>query len=315
MIESLEKLNIDYKMARGRKPESFDNNTKNIVENLTESKIQEPQSAANNAGAYVVTELQNQLKENKRLTEELQKAQEKLSVCYAKEAKYEEKLEGYRSQAKKLAESTITVKALNSKIESLTGQLDEANIKLENSKKRIFKLMESKKEANKTSSVLNESLTENKDKVKSLTESLKAEKLQVQKLSEKLEEEKKNNLIKSNEYSSKLSKANKIVEHYKKIAQNAFDSYIKSKATMFGVSSNDIKSRLNENYSFEDIDAVCESLQKYSLNMSKLPISLSSGSSKVRVTESKETIKPHNLGSFDDEVDDSLLRLAGLKNY
>ena len=83
---------------------------------------------------------------------------------------------------------------------------------------------------------------------------------------------------------------------------------------MLGVSTEDIKSKLNESCSFEDIDTICESLQKYSLNMSKLPISLTSKSSKVRVTESKEVIKPHNLGSFDDEVDESLLRLAGLNN-
>ena len=310
MIESLENLKIDYKMSKGKTSEAFDNKKSNI---LTESKIQDPQIAANDAGAYAVKELQNQLIENKRITEELQQAQEKLSVCYAKEAKYEEKLDGYRTQAKKLAESTITVKALNTKIEFLTEQLKEANIKIENSKKRIFKLMESKKEASNTSNALNESLTTCNNEVKKLTESLKQEKLQVHKLSEKLEEEKKNNLIKTKEYSSKITKANKLVEHYKNLAQNALDNYIKSKAIMLGVTTNDIKSRLTESYSFEDIDYACEALQKYNLNMSKLPISLSSNASKVRVIESKETIKPQNLrGLFDDEVDDSLLRLAGL---
>ena len=120
----------------------------------------------------------------------------------------QEKLEGYRTQAKKLAESTITVKALNAKIDSLTEQLNETTIKLENSKKRVFKLMESKKEVNNTSNVLNESLNVKDNEIKKLNESLNNTKLQVHELSEKLEEEKKNNLIKSKEYSSKIVKAN-----------------------------------------------------------------------------------------------------------
>ena len=48
--------------------------------------------------------------------------------------------------------------------------------------------------------------------------------------------------------------------------------------------------------------------------MSKLPISLSSKPSKVRITESREVIKPRSSGLYDDEVDENLLRLAGLDN-
>ena len=49
------------------------------------------------------------------------------------------------------------------------------------------------------------------------------------------------------------------------------DRYIKSQAVRLGVSVNEIKNRLNESYTFDDIDEVCESLQSYKLNMSKLP--------------------------------------------
>ena len=131
------------------------------------------------------------MKINKELTEHLQQAQEKLSVCYAKEAKYEEKLEGYRTQAKKLAENVTTVKALNSKIEYLTEQLNEVNIKFENSKKRIFKLMEDKKEASNAKMTLNESLTNKGDEIKRLIESLNTERLNSKNLTEQIEEVKK----------------------------------------------------------------------------------------------------------------------------
>lgn len=47
--------------------------------------------------------------------------------------------------------------------------------------------------------------------------------------------------------------------------------------------------------------------------MSKLPFDFSN-KSKVKITESVEPIKPRSMNGFDDDVDDSLLRLAGLKD-
>ena len=87
---------------------------------------------------------------------------------------------------------------------------------------------------------------------------------------------------------------------------------------MLGISKSEIEKRLTENYTIDDIDRICEDLQGYQLALSKLPMMLQqNGKSlgknlKVKVTESKEPIKPKT--RFDDEVDDSLLRLAGLKD-
>ena len=254
MIESLNNLNIDYKLSRGRKPSS-EITKENLVESTTPTKI-----AANDVGAVAVKELQNQLKVNKELTEQFQQVQEKLSVCYAKEAKYEEKLEGYQNQSKKLAESVASVKALNSKIESLTEQLDEANIKLENHRKRILKLIESKKEASQNSVSLNEAINSKDSEVRRLNENLEVEKSKSKQLLEQLEQEKASNQIRAKEYSSKIQRANKLVEQYKSKAQEAVDHYIDSKALMLGISAKDIKSKLDEGYSFSDIDEICESL-------------------------------------------------------
>jgi len=44
---------------------------------------------------------------------------------------------------------------------------------------------------------------------------------------------------------------------------------------MLGVGPNEIKNRLDENYSFEDIDEVCESLKAYKLNIESLPYNIS----------------------------------------
>ena len=145
-----------------------------------------------------------------------------------------------------------------------------------------------------------------------LTENLNIEKEKINTLNESLEESKKNLALKSKEYSSKLFKSNQLTEHYKKIAQTSINRYIESKAKNLGVSANTIKSKLNESYTFDDIDRVCEDLQGYQLTASKLPFNLQKENNvRVKVTESIEPIRPKSRFN-DDEVDDSLLRMCGL---
>ena len=42
---------------------------------------------------------------------------------------------------------------------------------------------------------------------------------------------------------------------------------MESKALTLGISTNEIRNRLNENYSFDDIDAVCEKLRSYNIEV------------------------------------------------
>lgn len=304
MVESLKKLKIDYKLEKV-------NNKK-----LTESKVQDTELAAEDNGVYLVQELQRQIKKNKELTEALQTAQEKLSVCYAKEAKYEEQVEKIKANQSTLNESKVN--DLELEIQALTERLNSKDKQLRQARERFIKLSESKQEAANNSKVLNESIITEKDtKILKLNEALKAERIQSEQmqksLNESIEELKKNSAIKAKEYSNKLSKANSIVEHYKKIANVAVNKYIESKAQSLGVDPSDIKRRLSENYNFKDIDKVCEDLQGYQVTLSKLPINLQQNKKmNVKVTESIEPIKPK--GRFDDDVDESLLRLAGLNN-
>jgi hypothetical protein len=132
-----------------------------------------------------------------------------------------------------------------------------------------------------------------------------------QTLTENIEELKKDSAIKHSEYTKKLSKANQLVERYKKMANDSVIRYIDSQAIRLGVTSNEIKNRLSEGFSFDDIDMVCEELQAYKLNISKLPFDISKTKNvRMKVTESKEPIKPAN--RFSDEIDDQLKSLAGL---
>jgi hypothetical protein len=74
-----------------------------------------------------------------------------------------------------------------------------------------------------------------------------------------------------NQYSKKLEKQNKIIEKYQRVAKNSVKRYIESQAVRLGVKSDEIINRLPKNYSFNDIDMICEDLQEYKFNMSNLP--------------------------------------------
>ena len=80
---------------------------------------------------------------------------------------------------------------------------------------------------------------------------------------------------------------------------------------MLGISADEIKNKLNENYSFNDIDKICESLQEYQIHVSKLPFNVAKKSVKMKITESKnEPLKQNSM--VDDEIDEQLLRIANI---
>ena len=77
----------------------------------------------------------------------------------------------------------------------------------------------------------------------------------------------------------------------------------------------EILNRLNESYSLDDVDNVCEDLKDYSLNISRLPFAFDKpGNARVRVREdhSKDPLKDID-SEYDDTVYDYLLDLTGLK--
>ena len=311
MTEALDNLNIDYK------PEMVDNK---INESLEPEQSEEASDTGSNE---IVKDLQEALRSKKALEDKVAELQEKLSVCYTKELKYQEDLGKYKQSVITLSESAKTAKALKSQVTSLQEQLKQKDILLDNQSKQISSLKEQRITSVNEGKVLNESLKTRDTKIKSLTEQintmrsdLKKQQVEAQKeqdkLRESLEDLKKDSSIKKNEYNQKIAKSNSLVEKYRNIAKQAVDKYISSKATMLGISSNDIKRKLSENYSFEDIDRICEDLQEYRLNINKLPFNFDTNTSsvKMKVKESKEPIKP--ISGYEDEVDEDLIRLANL---
>ena len=93
------------------------------------------------------------------------------------------------------------------------------------------------------------------------------------------------------DYSKKITKATKVVEKYKDYVTTTVEKYINSKAVMLGVTPNEIKNRLNESYTLDDIDKVCEELQGYNLRVSRLPFNIEKGT-QISVRESKQPFAP-----------------------
>lgn len=119
---------------------------------------------------------------------------------------------------------------------------------------------------------------------------------------------KKDALLKQKQYNENLEKQNQLVEKYQKVAKASVNKYIDSQADKLGVSSKEIKSRLNESYTFSDIDAVCDEIQEFRLGMNNLPFKTSFPKNpKMKITESVNTTIPMN---DDDKIDDTLLSLS-----
>lgn len=283
---------------------------------------------ADNDGVDVVRDLQQALKENKALEAKIIKLQENLSVCYAKEEEYGAIVEKYRTTLTNLSEANKSVDALKKRNSIMSEKLKAHIQKLSEKDSSIRGLQESISDTEQKQKRLKMSLSEDLSKkeeqihtlesrVKGLAEDLRKSKSEsasaIRALKESAEDAKKDSAIKISECEKKVSRANSLVEKYRTVAKAAVDKYIESQAIRIGVKPVEIRNKLQEGYSFNDIDSICEGLQDYKISISKLPFDTAREAKKVRmtVTESKETIIPAS--GLDDDIDDSLKGLAGIK--
>lgn len=269
-------------------------------------------------GEAGIRALQHALKENNRLATTITKLQEKLSVSYAKEADLQTEIDKYSRSIKKLSEQCKQVEPLKTKVSSLTEQLSNVTEKYE---KNLDTMKDLRKNLREQMSINDRYKNDNSSKdrkIHQLNEDVKSletkQSSTESKLNEKLNDLQSTLNVKTSEYSKKLEKANTLVEKYKSVANKAVDRYIESQARMLGIDAKDIKNRLSESYSFNEIDMVCDELREYKLSMNKLPFRASNlnENMKFKATPSKnESILPAD--DFNgDEVDEQLKSLAGL---
>lgn len=250
--------------------------------------------AADDTGAdqdvELLEQLQKALKDNKSLKEELRKLQADKAVGNSKVTRLNEELEQFKNIAALAGKKALSLKDYSSENAKLNEKLNTLNESLSKANKEIIE---------------SRSL---KDKVQ---ESLDIKTKENDELKEKLEQTTKSSKLVEDKYQKSI----RLVEKYKKLAHEIANRYIDSKALALGVTSNEIKNRLNESYTLDDVDKVCEDLEEYSINISKLPFQVDKPTSvraRLREDRSKDPLKDID-SEYDDTVDDYLLDLAGLR--
>lgn len=301
--ETLDCLGIDYKDSSETEEESIADAEK---------------GAADSNGANLVSSLQESLKENKELQKKVLELQEKLSVSYTKEIKLTEENNSLRSEVSKLASSVKTSQSLNEELSDIRIKLEESVRTNERSRELIKSLKTKLSDLKSSKSTLTESVS-NKDvqisklksRVSQLTESIQKKEAEsdrtIAEMTSEISELKQDSEIKNSQYSAKLARCNTMVESFRNVAKDAVSRYIECRATNLGVNVNEIKNKLRENYTLDDVDQVCEELRSYKVNMSKLPFSLTNANiSRVALKEDTSTKRFTNP---DDVVDSNLFNL------
>lgn len=255
---------------------------------------EEDSLAAKDTGAeddiMLLEQLQNTLKENRLLKKELKNLQAEKAVGNSKVTKLNEELNQFKSIA-----ALAGKKALNLK------NYENENLKL---KEQFNSLKEDLNKAQKDLSSKQKDVEDSKSQITKLSEENK-----------NLKEQLDAKIQSSTKLEQSYQKSTRLIEKYKNFAHEIANRYIDSKALALGVSSNEIKNRLSESYTLDEVDEVCEDLQDYSINISKLPFKVDKpGSMRARLREdrSKDPLKDMD-SQYDDTVDDYLLDLAGLR--
>ena len=254
-----------------------------------------------NEAKQLVIQLKEALKSKVDVEKQLQRLQEQLAVSDTKVKKLEDENSKLKKSTINLSKQVRESKDLNEENLKLKEQLQTKDNMIKVLSNKVTKLNESIESNTQSTKSLNENLKTNKNDILKLKENLllekKSHKDEVSSLNEKLEKTKKEYDSKLNESNVKLTKATKLVEKYKSFVNTTVDRYIESKAIMLGVTSNEIKNRLSESYTLDEVDKVCEDLQQYNLRMSRLPFNVSKGT-RVSINETK---KPQIQKSNDDD--------------
>ena len=276
--------------AETNKATEEDNDTQ--TEEEPEETEEETDSADNDGDVEVIESLKDVIRQKEALETELSDLRKAKAVGDAKEQELQEKLTRYRTAFKQTSTEAAKVLGLESEVKKLQEQLAQ-------SKKTIKTLTEKVNNAQQ----LKESADVNKIR---LTE-------QVSKLTKKSEALEAKLEGQTKQYTEKLQERTNLAKTYKARFIETLTRYVESKASMLGVAPSEITSRLNENYTLTDVDAVCDQILDSTVNFSRLPFS---GRTKQSVHIKESVNKSVNTDpAYGYDIDDDLLELAGLKGY
>ena len=308
MKETLDNLNIklDEELQENvSTPEKVED--KEILEQTSN----ETEVANNDGTENIIKSLQEALKSNTELEAKIKSLQNELAVRDTKVSKLEETLNRNKSTIVRLTTLARGSKEKTKRILTLEEELKQ-------NKERIQKLVNRPlKESRDVAKTLKESIASKEQEITSLNEQLTslkdAHESELNALKESLTAKENEFKTKESELNENLNKSKKLVEKYKQFADGVANRYIDIRAKNLGVNKNEIINKLSSNYSLDEVDKVCEDLRAYKIQVSKLPFALDN-KSVVKISESKHIGISNTINTNDDDyVDESLLKVAGLK--
>lgn len=274
----------------------IETNAKATDDSATGEEAETP--AEDTGDADVLESLKEMVRQKEALESELSKLRKTKSVGDAKEKELQEKLSRYRDAFSKASAEAAKVPELLAKINELTEHLKKSRKNIKELTEQVNNARQLKESADVAATAKNKKLSEQVNKLTQRNTALEAQ----------LEEQTK-------QYQGKLQERTDLAKSYKKRCLETLNRYIESKASMLGVASSEITSRLNENYTLSDVDAVCDTILNSAVNFGRLPFG---GRAKASARISESVSKKTTANAFTDpaygyDIDDSLLELAGLK--
>ena len=250
------------------------------------------ESAEDDGDAEVIESLKNMIRQKEALETEVSELRKAKTVGDAKEQELQEKLARYRRAFKQSNAEAVKVPELQAKLKTLDEQLTQAKTTIKRLTEKVNDARQLKESIEGNSKATEKRLTESVDKLTKENKTLEA----------KLEGQTKL-------YTEKLQERTNLAKTYKARFIETLNRYVESKASMLSVQPSEITSRLNENYTLADVDAVCDQILESAVNFGRLPFGGRVKTS-ARITESVNKQKAPEYGY---DIDDSLLELAGLK--
>ena len=290
-------LGVHCKEADEESDDTDSNIEQEIEEETPVETIEEvdnnEESADDNGDEEVIESLKEMVRQKEALETEVSDLRKAKSVGDAKEQELQEKLLRYRTAFKTTSAEAAKVPELEAKIKELTEKLTQSQNTVNTLTEKVNKAQQ-----------LKESIEGNKATERRLNEEVSRLTKKSETLEAKLEGQTK-------VYTEKLQERTNLAKAYKARYIETLNKYVKSKADMLGVVPSEITSRLNENYTLVDVDAVCDEILDSTVNFSRLPFGgRAKTSARIAESVSNPTRRDPEYGY---DIDDSLLELAGLK--
>lgn len=227
-------LNIGYSQEIGDNIENAEGETP--VEEVAPIEAENTEEVSDTEPDEIVESLKESIRKNEELEKEVRSLTNEKAVSDAEVKKLKEDVETYRISLKKVYGVAKTVGNLTDKVHALNEELAQKDEQLKTIEENHSK-------------TLNESISRNNDEVKVLKESLSSKESEIEEVTKQL-----------NTCKSKLTESAKIVNNYKAKCDKLLESYISFRADMLGVRVADIKNRLDENWTIEQVESICDKI-------------------------------------------------------